>query len=36
MARSKTKNKIRRHRRKVKNKRRRQRKKQAAQEGREG
>ncbi len=33
MARSKTKNKIRRHRRKVKNKRRRQRKKQAAQEG---
>jgi hypothetical protein len=33
MARSKTKNKIRRHRRKVKNKRRRQRKKQAAQQG---
>ena len=33
MARSKTKNKIRRHRRKVKNKRRRQRRKQAAQEG---
>jgi hypothetical protein len=33
MARSKTKNKILRHRRKVKNKRRRQRKKRAAQEG---